>query len=82
MLTKYQTQCLLGEPAPDYGGVLLSAAEQCWQGQLAPDRDPQGKLIQGEETKKVQSTGEPGPRSRQWLVGQAAELLPLWFKPR
>lgn len=55
MLTKYKTKCLLCEPAPDYGGVLLSAEEQCWQGRLAPDRDPQGKLIQGEGTKKVQS---------------------------
>lgn len=43
------------ELLPDYGGVLLSAEEQCWQGELAPDRDPQGKLILGEGTKKVQS---------------------------
>lgn len=55
MLTKYKTKCLLREPASDYGGVLLSAEEQCWQGRLAPDRDPPGKLIQGEGTKKVQS---------------------------
>lgn len=64
MLTKYKRKCLLCEPAPDYGGVLLSAEKQCWQGQLVPARDPQGKLIQGEGTKKVQSTEEPGPRSR------------------
>lgn len=55
MVTNYRTKCLLCEPAPDYGGVLWSTQEQCWQGQLALDRDPQGKLIQGEGTKKVQS---------------------------
>lgn len=55
VLTKYMTKCLPCELPPDYGGVLLSAKEQCWQGELAPDRDPQGKLILGEGTKKVQS---------------------------